>query len=140
MTIKGDDVVEDNETFSITLGNVTNTTAVQDAAITTGASATARSRTMTTAVLSITAPMIIETDVDFAVKFTVTLDKAVEGGFRVAFSHALGTAESSDYTVNTTSPLTFAGTVGENQAISVTIEGDDLVEGQRDVFDHAGGT
>ncbi len=42
-----------------------------------------------TALLSISAPTITETGCDQTVNFTVTLDKAVEGGFQVAFSHAL---------------------------------------------------
>jgi hypothetical protein len=37
VVIIGDDLVEDDETFTITLGDVTGTSAVQDAAITTGA-------------------------------------------------------------------------------------------------------
>ena len=46
----------------------------------------------------------------------------------MAFSTALGTAESNDYTVTTSSPLSFAGTLGETHSISVTIKGDDVVE------------
>ena len=40
MTIKGDTVVEANETFTVNLGAVTGTTATQIAAITSTASAT----------------------------------------------------------------------------------------------------
>ncbi len=82
--------------------NVTNTTAVQDAAITTGASATGTIQNDDTARLSISAPTITETDVDHTVSFTATLDKAVEGGFQVRVQPRARDRESNDYTVNTT--------------------------------------
>src|SRR5207244_3493331 len=85
-TIKGDTVGEANETFSVTLGDVTGTTATQDAAITTGASATGTINNDDSATLSITAPSITETNSDFQVVFSVSVDAAVQGGFDVAIS------------------------------------------------------
>ena len=68
-----------------------------------------------------------ETDSDFTVQATVTLSTEVEGGFDVAYSSALGTAEATDVTVLGSS-LSFAGTAGETQTIDVVIVGDDIVE------------
>ena len=60
--------------------------------------------------------------------FTVTLDKAVQGGLTVTPSFAGGTAASTDYTANTTA-LTFAGTASETQTFKVETTEDPLVEG-----------
>jgi len=62
-------------------------------------------------------------------KFTVTLDKAVQGGLKVTPSFADGTAtEGTDYTENTAA-LTFAGTAGETQSFTVATTEDAFVEG-----------
>ena len=54
-----------------------------------------------------------------ALTFTVTLDKAVDGGLKVTPSFTDGTAtEGTDYTENTAA-LTFAGTAGETQSFTV---------------------
>ena len=60
--------------------------------------------------------------------FTVTLDRAVDGGLTVTPSFADGTAASTDYTANTTA-LTFAGTAGETQTFKVATTEDALAEG-----------
>lgn len=126
--ITRDAIVEDNETFTITLGDVTATTPEQDANIATGDSATATIDNDDSATLSISAPAITEADVNQTISFVVTLDTEVEDGFDVAHSLTLGTAEGSDLSVVTASPISFAGTVGETQNIDVTIVGDDIVE------------
>ena len=77
---------------------------------------------------SITAPVITESDADQTVSFTVTLDAAVEGGFAVAHSLTLDTAEGTDLSILTPSPISFAGTTGETQSITVTIIGDEIVK------------
>ena len=60
--------------------------------------------------------------------FTVTLDKAVEGGLTVTPSFTDGTAaKGTDYTENTAA-LTFAGTAGESQSFTVATTGDEVVE------------
>src|SRR4029077_16899322 len=91
VTVKGDAVVEDNETFTVNLGAVTGTTATQIAAITTGASATGTINNDDLATLSISAPSITETNANFTVNFAVTLDHAVQGGFDVAIGATNGT-------------------------------------------------
>ena len=53
------------------------------------------------------------------ITFTVTLDKAVDGGLKVTPSFTDGTAtKGTDYTENTAA-LTFAGTAGETQSFTV---------------------
>ncbi|MXZ79979.1 MAG: hypothetical protein F4Z15_01090, partial [Gammaproteobacteria bacterium] len=63
--------------------------------------------------------------------FTVTLDKAVQGGLTVTPKYTDGTASSSgtgaDYTKNTTA-LAFSGTVGETKTFTVATTEDTTVE------------
>src|SRR5207253_146987 len=83
-----------------------------------------------TEALTISSPTVTEgTGGTTTLTFTVTSPKAVQGGFTVAFSAANGTANGSDYSVTTASPLTFAGTAGETHTISVDIATDAIVEG-----------
>ena len=72
-----------------------------------------------TAILTISDITETETDSDFTVQATVTLSAEVEGGFDVAYSSALGTAEATDVTVQGSS-LSFVGTAGETQTIDVS--------------------
>lgn len=127
--IRGDQVVEGNETFTLTLGAVTPATVPPSSIISTGAFATGTIGNDDTATLTLTAPTIAETNVDQTVNFTVSVDKAVAGGFMLAFSNVNGSADASDYVVSTTSPLSFNGTAAETKSISVTIKGDQIVEG-----------
>ena len=63
-----------------------------------------------------------------AITFTVTLDKAVQGGLKVTPSFTDVTAtKGTDYTENT-SALTFAGTAGETQSFTVATTEDTAVE------------
>src|SRR5260221_10445696 len=85
----GDTVVEDNETFTVTLGAVTAPTAVQTAAITSGAVGTGTIVNDDSETLAITSPSITEGNSGTkTLTFTVTSPKAVEGGFTVAYSTA----------------------------------------------------
>jgi uncharacterized repeat protein (TIGR01451 family) len=60
--------------------------------------------------------------------FNVTLDRAVTGGFSVAFSTADGTASApSDYT-SAAGTLNFTGTGGEVQTVQVTVIADSSAE------------
>ena len=61
------------------------------------------------------------------VTFTVTLDKAVQGGLTVTPGYTNGTAESGDYTKNT-SALTFSGTAGETKTFTVSTTEDAVLE------------
>ncbi|MFV2065758.1 MAG: Calx-beta domain-containing protein, partial [Pirellulales bacterium] len=127
--IKGDQVVEGNDTFTLTLGAVTPVAPVPAGSIATGASATGTITNDDIATLAMSAPAITETNADQTVSFPVTLDRAVAGGFTVAFASTNGTADGSDYAVVTASPLVFTGTAGETKNIEVTIKGDQVVEG-----------
>ena len=60
--------------------------------------------------------------------FTVTLDKAVQGGLKVTPSYTNGTAASSDYTANTAA-LTFTGNANETKTFTVQTKEDEVVEG-----------
>ena len=60
--------------------------------------------------------------------FTVTLDKAVQGGLTVTPVYTDGTASAgSDYTANIAA-LTFSGTAGETKSFAVATAADGLVE------------
>jgi len=79
--------------------------------------------------LTIDSPTVTEgTGGTTTLTFTVTAPLAVQDGFKVAFAAADGTAGASDYSVTTAMPLTFAGTAGETQTISVDITTDAIVE------------
>ena len=61
--------------------------------------------------------------------FTITLDKAVQGGLTVTPSFTDGTAiEGTDYTANTTA-LTFTGTADETKTFTVSTTEDAVLEG-----------
>src|SRR2546430_14009436 len=86
VTIKGDTVVEANETFSVTLGDVTGTTATQDAAITTGASATGTINNDDFFFNDTATTEIYTLSLHDALPISVSVDAAVQGGFDVAIS------------------------------------------------------
>ena len=59
--------------------------------------------------------------------FTVTLDKAVQGGLKVTPGYTNDTAASGDYTANTTA-LTFTGTANETKTFTVSTTEDAVLE------------
>ena len=59
--------------------------------------------------------------------FTVTLDKAVQGGLTVTPSYTNGTAASTDYIANTTA-ISFSGTANETKTFSVSTKEDAVLE------------
>lgn len=63
---------------------------------------------------------------------TLTLDKAVQGGFDVAFQTQAGTAGSADYTA-TSGTLTFNGAANESQTVTVSLSDDQVVELSEDL-------
>jgi len=129
VTIKGDTIVEDNETFTVTLGDVTNTTAVQDAAITTGDTAQGTINNDDAATLTIVPLAASQNETVSPYQFRVTLDNAVEGGFDVAYTSDSGSAtEGADF-VDNDSSLTFLGNPGEFHDIDIVIISDGIVEG-----------
>ncbi|MCB1716074.1 MAG: tandem-95 repeat protein, partial [Candidatus Competibacteraceae bacterium] len=140
--VTGDTVVEADELFSVVLGAITlNNSALDPAAVTVssvdagtvGASTDTGTGTIEnddTATLTIDNVTLTEGDAGTtAFVFTVTLDTAVDGGLAVAYTSNDGTATlaDSDYTDNDGS-LSFTGTAGETQTITVQVTGDTVVE------------
>jgi len=124
--VNHDNVVEDNETFTVNLsgapagviitdgtgdGTITN----DDAAVVTLTGGIAQNEGNAAGTISYT--------------FTATLNNPVQSGFMVAYNTANGTATTADndYAVNTGS-LTFTGTAGEAKTITVLVNRDTMVE------------
>ncbi|MEZ6125490.1 MAG: Calx-beta domain-containing protein [Planctomycetaceae bacterium] len=130
LTIVGDQIVEDNETFTITLGPATALTPEQTSALSiSGSPATGTINNDDSATLTLALPAsITETNVNQNLNATVTLSAPVEGGLSLPFATALGTAEATDITFTTISPVSFVGTSGEVQNIAFTVVGDLIVE------------
>ena len=63
-----------------------------------------------------------------SISFTVTLDKAVQGGLTVTPGYTDGTTESGDYTANTAG-ISFSGTAGETKTLTVATKEDAVLEG-----------
>ncbi len=71
---------------------------------------------------------------DGTATFTVTLNKAVAGGFKVDWDTADGTAiDGSDYDSDS-GDLTFAGTAGETQTIVINLINDNVPEFNNETF------
>ncbi|MCP9787052.1 ELWxxDGT repeat protein, partial [Cyanobium sp. N5-Cardenillas] len=125
----GDAVLEPDETVSLTLSAdpayligtpdaITGTISNDDAAS-----------------FSISDVSIVEGDSGTSLAvFTVTLSNAVAGGASVAYATANGTASAGSDYVSTAGSLNFAGTAGETQTVSVTINGDTDVEPNESFF------
>ncbi len=116
-----DTKVEPDEILTVTLSNVTagKVTVV-------GGPATGTITNDDTATLTIDNVSVVEGG---NLVFTVTLSAAVQGGVTVDFATADGTATTADgdYTANS-GTLTFAGTAGEQQTITVATTADTTVE------------
>jgi hypothetical protein len=129
VTINGDEVVENDETFAATIGNlVTNgqniSISIPDAlaTITNDDAAT----------ISISSVSGTEDDDPTTpeLSFTITLNGAVESGFSVDANASEGTADASDYATGGPVTFNFSGTDGETKIYDALISPDDLVEGQ----------
>jgi hypothetical protein len=127
VALNDDQVVEADETFtaSLALDASTPLTGFAKALTDTGTGTIANDDTAT---LSITAntPSLAESNT--AVTYTVSVDHAVQGGFMVAFSPSGTATLVTDYTLGTTSPLSFAGTALESHDITVNVLQDTTVE------------
>ncbi len=123
-----DEIVEENETFTVSLtvsGTSTTVTATDTATgtITDDDGGTAGDdATVTIADAS--------AEEGESLTFTVTLNRAVQGGLTVTPAFTDGTAtKGTDYTENTAA-LSFTGTAGETQTITVGTVEDAVVEGE----------
>ena len=129
VVVNGDTTIEANETLTVTLGTVTAVTATQSAAITTGAVGTGTITNDDSETLTITSPTVTEGNAGtMNMIFTVTSPSAVQGGFTVAFTMADVTTNATDHAAFPSGLLTFAGTAGETQTITVVINGDTTIE------------
>ena len=104
---------EDDETFTVGLSVSGTSASVTSTSTATG---TIRDDDETPATVTIADAAAEEGD---DITFTVTLDRAVAGGFTVTPSFTDGTAtEGTDYTANTAG-ISFAGTAGETRTLTV---------------------
>ncbi|WP_040302739.1 T9SS C-terminal target domain-containing protein [Algoriphagus machipongonensis] len=123
ISISGDETVELDETFTITLSNPTGTGVVIGDASGIGTITNDDQATVTIADVS------VDENSGTAI-ITVIVDKAVDGGFDVDVSTADGTATTADadYTAVASQTLTFAGTAGESETFSIPLGSDTKVE------------
>nr|WP_320022325.1 Calx-beta domain-containing protein [uncultured Draconibacterium sp.] len=120
--ISGDNILEADESFTVTLSNVTGTANLLDGSGT-GVIENDDAASVTIA--------DVATDEDNGtVTVTLSLDNGVQGGFTVNASTTDGTATTtdSDYTAISGEVLTFAGTAGETQAFDITLGVDTKLE------------
>ena len=114
-----DAVLEANETFTVGL-----TVSQAPSGVTSSDTGTGTINNDDSAAVTVNDASASEGD---GITFTVTLDKAVEGGLDVTPSYTNGTAESTDYTTNT-SAVSFTGTVGETKTFTVATVEDAVLE------------
>ncbi|MCY4001105.1 MAG: T9SS type A sorting domain-containing protein [Bacteroidetes bacterium] len=118
-----DDEVEADETF--TVGLTISGTSEIITATDTGTGTIVNDDVAPTPTVTINNASADEGD---ALTFTVTLDKAVTGGFTITPNYTDGTAiKGTDYTENTQS-ITFTGTANETKTFAVSTTQDDVVE------------
>ncbi len=139
VVVNGDNTVEADETFSVALGAISNLMAgINPAAITVAGSpqgATIVNDDTATVTLAPISAVATEgaAGTTTTLTYSVTLDVAVQGGFRVAYATNDGTATTADGDyVDNDGTLTFAGTTGETQTITVVVNGDGDGRSQRD--------
>jgi gliding motility-associated-like protein len=126
--ITGDTVIEPTENFTVVLDGL-STTLTQINTGTGEGTILDNDFSSGTSGLSIDNVTVTESDAAGTIAtFTVTLTDAVQGGFTVDYGTADNTAQSgSDYTA-TSGTLTFSGTDGETQTITVSITDDSIIE------------
>ena len=123
VTVAGDELVELDETITLTLSNPTGTDVVISDGTGTGTITNDDAATVTIADVAVNENSGTAT-------ITLTVDNAVDGGFSVDVSTSDGTATTadSDYSSVTNATETFAGTASETETFTVTLGGDSKVE------------
>ncbi|MGB7325827.1 MAG: Calx-beta domain-containing protein [Rubripirellula sp.] len=123
--IVDDEIVEQDETIAMSLGNLAPTTVpITSIDITSLGTLTILDDD---GPATVSANNITVNENDGTATVTLTLDLAVEDGFTVDYTTTDGTADSGDYTT-TTGTATFAGTAGETVTFTVPITDDSVVE------------
>ena len=113
-----DDVLEADETFTVGL-------TVSNSSVTATDTGTGTINNDDSATVKVNDASASEGD---SMTFTVTLDKAVQGGLTVTPGFTDGTAvEGTDYTENTTA-LSFTGTANETKTFTVSTTDDEVLE------------
>ena len=131
LEVLGDDLVELNETFVVTLGALDTTVAITNI--------TALDGTGTVTLIEDDSAAITVADVSelegdngqTAFVFTATLDNAVDTSVTLDLATALplsGDAADAADLVEATETLTFQGTAGEQQTFTVQVNGDEVLE------------
>lgn len=121
ITISGDQILEANETLTMTLSGATGAAIIADA---TGTGTITNDDAATVTIADVSS-----NEDDGNITVTATLNNAVQGGFTVEVNTADNTATSSnDYTAVTSEILTFTGNAGETQTFTITPTSDNILE------------
>ncbi|MAE65991.1 MAG: hypothetical protein CMJ18_17100, partial [Phycisphaeraceae bacterium] len=131
VTVNGDEKVEADEVIDVVLGVPTGLDPEIDAGSFVRLEGTVTILNDDTATLSIGGVSLSEGDIGpTAFVFEIALDQAVQGGFGVAIDTADGSATvaDGDYGAQAGGAVTFAGSAGETQSFTVTVNGDEKVE------------
>ena len=121
--ITEDEIVEGDETLTVMLDNLPDTTMV-------GITATATVTITDNDLNTLSMDDVIVGEGDGTATVTVRLNNTVVAGFTVDASTIDGTATAGeDYTAVTSQTLTFAGTADETQTFMVNITDDEIAEG-----------
>ena len=125
VAVLGDTVVENDETFFVTLGNVNNPSVTVTTSQATGTITNDDATTVAIANASLTEGT---SGASGTLELAVTSSAATPSGFAVEYVVSAGTATAGlDYSANN-GTLNFSGTAGEVQRIPITVNGDALVE------------
>lgn len=127
IAIREDDLLEANETFTVTLSDITGLTTLS------GATATATITDNNAAELSITGVTISEGDGGSTdMRFTVKLNNATARPFHVEYTTVDGTATAANHDYEPAlarSTVNFTGFANETRTITVKVYGDKIIEG-----------
>ncbi|MDA1017948.1 MAG: GEVED domain-containing protein, partial [Planctomycetota bacterium] len=127
--ILGDETVELDEQFSVTFSNQQSTgTEPQLVVAPLTATVTISNDDATVISLQSVPPVVEGSGSGSHQVLIVRLDRAIDIGFTVDFQTLSDTAMAGVDFTSTTGTLTFAGTAGEQQTVSITVLGDDVVE------------
>lgn len=129
VTTNDDDVVEADETFTVTLGGLMDGGRIPGTVTIDGANGTGTGTILNNDLASLSIADVAVDEATGMITFMVLLTGDVQGGFSVDIKTADGTATTADNDyVAGTQTLIFAGTSGELQSFTVAINEDNKVE------------